>query len=209
MNDTAIHGIGFARSLMISMFMEEVHVRRLDLLVCAGAIKYGDEGDEDEYWPIKWVGAPWKLNEDTEFGSDESDPPLQAQKGEYVCRAVYLNKEYSQWYAEGDVPAKLVVRMQQVLLSDVTMEGTSQLPGNTEANVRRQLEDRNVMRVLEDDENEIIDEMYRRSCLDYVEDFEVEEEEEEDEDGEDNDNTDDDESDVEEDNDNNEDSDEE
>ena len=104
--DATLVGIG-------KLFSESVEVGRI------GAMVY--DGEDEPYRPIRWEGLPFELEKDTCFGEEESDPPVQAKKGEYVCRATYYDplEGASGWYWKTE--DKIVVRMRYVLATDIAL----------------------------------------------------------------------------------------
>ena len=104
--DATLVGIG-------KLFSESVEVGRI------GAMVY--DGEDEPYRPIRWEGLPFELEKDTCFGEEESDPPVQAKKGEDVCRATYYDplEGASGWYWKTE--DKIVVRMRYVLATDIAL----------------------------------------------------------------------------------------
>jgi len=142
------------------------------------------DGENEPYRPVRWEGVPFELEKDTYFDEEESNPPVQAKKGEYVCRATYYDPlpGASGWYWKTE--DKIIVRMRYVLATDVALLDPSdevKLPKNMRREHRRFANENIIKKIDGDVDDYLIDEAKRRECHDFdehAEDFDVESEDE-------------------------------
>ena len=159
-----------------------------------GAFATLDE-DADGYYVVGWTSEPYTLQEDIDL--EQYDPPIVIKSGELVCDAEFFNKVPGAklWYTktEGE-ERKVVVRVKQVVASDLTLDAVSssiKLPTSLPKRTKNALKGKAPRRVDSGEHELILDEICRREVLEHSEsddessdeegDAEAEEEEEEEE----------------------------
>jgi hypothetical protein len=122
----------------------------------------------DGYYLVQWSSAPYTLQSDSFL--DEYDPPLLIRQGELVCDAKYCNKvlRVKSWYTPPQANSSTVVRLQQVIASEISLVGTTgaRLPNTCD---RKTAERLNEKKILDGDQDAILEEIGRREGLDHDE----------------------------------------
>jgi hypothetical protein len=111
----------------------------------------------------------------------EYDPPLDLKEGELVCGGQYLNKDprAKHWYTSPSKPLPTTVSLQQVLnlvLYVLSISQQNKLPSNCDKRAPERLGARRITNVSHDG---LIEEIYRRECLKFEEEYRDGESEEE------------------------------
>jgi hypothetical protein len=182
--------------------MEDVYATVLESIadVMASEIEQGKIGAvstvDENYYLLQWTSLPYRIEGDQFL--DEYDPPIHVRHGELVCEAEYLTEllRAKGWYYPTDI--KTVVRLQQVLASDIKMSPITApdnlLPqggwpqreppfdkhGKRPERIAQLQHAEKSTKILDTDHDEIIEEMRRRQLLEYEEQEETEDEEQED-----------------------------
>ena len=167
--------------------LEEVNSRLLGGIATRMAERVSEGGigvfqtedpDTDGYYLVKWTTYPYTLQEDTLL--KEYDPPQLVKAGELVCEGTYLNQvgRARQWYT----PSALftTVRMQQVIapcLALLPISTQNKLPNTCN---KKEAKKYGAKRISNEDHDMLLDEINRRSILEYCEDSSEEETEESD-----------------------------
>jgi hypothetical protein len=137
-----------------------------------------EDPEADGYYLIEWTTSPYTLQEDQLL--QEYDPPQLVKAGELVCEGRYLNQvgRARQWYTPSEVPT--TVRMQQVIAPDLALMPISKQNKLPNACNKREATKLGAKRISNEDHEIFLDEINRRSILDYYEDSASEEAEESD-----------------------------
>jgi hypothetical protein len=127
-----------------------------------------EDPDADGYYLVKWLGAPYPLEESCLL--TEYEPPIFVPEGELVCDAAYFNKvpRAPQWYTLSSNTTK--VRLCQVLVADVNLVEESTANAITLPNTcnRREARTQGARKLLSHDS--LLDEIARRAVIEFVED---------------------------------------
>jgi hypothetical protein len=122
--------------------------------------------DSCKYYLLEWLGLPYRLTEEVVENGD------RLKIGEHVCRARYLEKlpRTTKWYYQVPDGEELLVRLQTVLATDISLlpaSDSNKLPTYWRGR-RESTEDRS----MNDATHEyLLAELERREVFDYVESF--------------------------------------
>lgn len=137
-----------------------------------------DDPEADGYYLVRWTSEPYELEQDEEL--TDYDPPMKLPAGELVCEGQYLNKvdRAKRWYTQSD--GSTIIRLQQVLHSNVTLEeesiGTNPLP-NISRQAKAEARRLGARRLTEKDHDMIMYEASKRHIIDHDEEMLLDEEE--------------------------------
>jgi hypothetical protein len=135
-----------------------------------------EDPDADGYYLVKWTTCPYTLQEDQLL--KEYIPPQLVKAGELVCEGKYFNQVGGarQWYTPSEVLT--TVRMQEVIAPDLALLPISKqnkLPNTCKKTEATKF---GAKRISNDNHDMLLDEINRRSILEYCEDSSDEESEE-------------------------------
>jgi hypothetical protein len=120
----------------------------------------------DGYYLVNWVSEPRVLEEPMTL--TEYEPPIHLPTGEHVCDAIYLDRipGAKRWWYETELP--VTVRLQQVLMADLTLLPMSERnkPGGAS---RRLVTEQQAKKLNVEDHLRLIDEIGRRAILEHYE----------------------------------------
>jgi hypothetical protein len=137
-----------------------------------------EDPDADGYYLVKWTTSPYTLQDDQLL--QEYEPPQLVKAGELVCQGNYFNPvgRARLWYTPSGVPT--TVRMQQVIAPDLALLSISnqnKLPNTCN---KREATKIGAKRISNKDHDLFLDEINRRSILEYCENSSDEDAEESD-----------------------------
>jgi hypothetical protein len=120
----------------------------------------------DGYYLVKWVSKPCVLEEPMTLA--EYEPPIHLPIGELVCNAIYLDwiPGAKRWWYETEL--LVTVRLQQVLMADLTLLPMSaqNKPGGAS---RRLVTEQHAKKLNVEDHLRLIDEIGRRAIAEHYE----------------------------------------
>jgi len=142
-----------------------------------GAYEVSNDKEYD-YYVVQWDGEPFRVEEDKVL--TKGNTSVRVSAGEYVCRAVFLEKLYgaADWWTmttskKDGSHMRTIVRMQQVLCPDIKLEARSDTNQFEKGTYKRSVayaDQHGAWKMDKDDHNFLIDESINREEFNYIED---------------------------------------
>jgi len=147
---------------------------------------YPCDDDGNDYYIVKFMEEPHEVDKDEtlQITNDYGTEEFPVAKGDWICRAIWLEKlpGTKSWYFE--TKHECIVRCQYLIITDlklVPLGPTNQLHGGAPRSVKNNAVRYEAMRVTDEDHDFMMNEATSREAFDFEENFDGSSSEEEDE----------------------------